>query len=113
MLGLQTVEGQIDRSKLKFFRCLCVLPEYHLSKQIFLRRLFQSKFLPTGNSGYCKDVIEKLHVYDLSFALDSFCHDGTSPDKLHWKKVIACAIQNFENNQFQKCAVMTWTLKDL
>ena len=101
MLGLLTVEGHINSSKLKFFRRLCVLPEYHLSKQIFLRRLFQSKFLPTANSGYCKDVIEKLHTYDLRFALDSFCHDGTSPDKLPWKKLVSCAIQNFEKNQFQ------------
>ncbi len=54
--------------------------------------------------GYCKDVIEKLHTYNLEFALDSFCHEGMSPDKLPWKKSVTCAIQNFEYNQFQKGA---------
>ena len=88
MLGLQTIESYIDSMKLKFFRRLAVLPSMCISKQIFLRRLFQADYLQDLVTGLGSEILSLLKKYNLEEFKENFVRNGYIRDKQRWKNIV-------------------------
>ncbi|WAR05956.1 hypothetical protein MAR_021325, partial [Mya arenaria] len=67
MLGMKSIESQIDIKKLTFLECLCNMPVHVLSKQIFNLRLamYACRTNKITQRGYIPDIINILSKYNL------------------------------------------------
>lgn len=100
MLGLVSVETHIDCVKMKFFRRLGALSSNHLSKQIFIRRLFQNQLRHSETTGYGHEIVTLLHKYNLQFALFNLLENAYIPDKLPWKFMIRQSAASLERSSY-------------
>ena len=92
LLGLPRVEAFVMKSALLFLQRLCTLDEDELSKQIFLRRMYQLKLQdirsPRVTRGICGFLSELLNVHGLSAHLDLFLQTGQFINKMSWKRLV-------------------------
>ena len=96
MIGLQSIESYMDSMKLKFFRRLAVLPSPCISKQIFLRRLFQAEYLQDIITGFGSEILVLLKKYNLEEFRENYIRHGYFPDKQVWKKIVCRHVSEAE-----------------
>ena len=89
MLGIFRISSEIERRKLLFFNRLCNLDYDTLTKQLFVRRLFQYTTSSRKRMlGFVPDAVSLLRKYSLDNVVCLFLKDGVIPNKLQWKRQI-------------------------
>ncbi len=98
-LGLWTMQGYTDKSKLFFLQKLVFSSPNFIHKQLIIKRLF--KFLYTGSHqsrGYIPNVFEMLDSYWLKGCLLRYADTGEFPEEQLWKKPVRESIPTFTPN---------------
>ena len=98
LVHLHPITSEINKRKLLFLQKLCNMSEDYLSKQIFLRRLFQ--FQNRNNTvvqlGFIPDIYIILKRYNLNMYIDQYINSATFPSKAKWKQIVKHALNNTE-----------------
>lgn len=99
MIGMLPIATAIHKKKLMFLQNLCSLDNDHLSKQIFLRRLYQymNSDRKYKQLGFIPDVMGLLSLYKLFNTIELFIRTSTFPSKTQWKNTIRSAIYSREH----------------
>jgi hypothetical protein len=101
MMGVTSIEGQINRKKLIFLGRLCRLNSKYASKRVFLMRLCTYLWMPGEMKGFIPEITNILSMYQLNSYLEVYLMEAVFPDKKQWKRIIDEAIQIKEVNDRQ------------
>ena len=96
-LGLWTIEGYIDKSKLLFLQKLVVSSPDSIHKKIFIQRLF--RFLNKVSSdmqGYNVHIFQVFQKYHLEDYLTIYVESGHFPVEQCWKNIVRTAIHSHQ-----------------
>ena len=102
LVGLWSMEGQIDKAKLLYFGRLCLSSVTMTAKQIFVIRLFSYLANPTKQKlGFIPDIVHILNKYDLLDYLATFVHESIIPSKNKWRIIVQIQIKNYETEKWK------------
>ena len=96
LLGLYSVEAEIDKKKLILFGQLCRLELYSCIKEVFLFRLCSYFNNNQNQKGYFKDIFCVLIKYNLVDTVRTYVNSGQFPSKSEWKIQINKRIKQHE-----------------
>lgn len=104
MLGMKSIESQIDIKKLTFLECLCNMPVHVLSKQIFNLRLamYACRTNKITQRGYIPDIINILSKYNLLPVITRYSYTGQFPTKSAWKITCKKAVYQHHLNKWKQ-----------
>ena len=99
MVGLTTIETEIEIRKLLFLHTILNLPSEALSRQIFMRRYSYRLFNPSSKMfGFIPDICGILQKYNLVEAMNAYVADPRSlPSRLSWKYSVKTCVYSMEN----------------
>ena len=99
LLGILPITAEIDTKKLQFLGRLCELDTTHLTKRIFITRLF-SYLLKNDirHYGFVQDIIPILLKYNLYPALTEYLESGFFPPKAQWKRSVRSSVISFHSD---------------
>lgn len=92
-IGMWSISGHIDKSKLLFFGNLCRMSPLRLEKRLFIKRLFW--FLADNDIshlGFARDIVRILRLYDLYQYLDDYLESCVFPSKNVWRNIVMDSI---------------------
>ena len=98
LLGLYSVEAEIDKKKLILFGQLCRLELYSTIKEMFLFRLCSYINKNKNQKGYFKDIYSVLTKYNLEDTVRTYVNTGQFPSKSEWKMQIKKRIKRHEES---------------
>ena len=102
LLGLLTIEAEIDRRKLYFLGRLILMSYGIACRRIFLVRLTRWKWNSTNKmKGFLPDIVRILHKYDLMDILTEYILLDRFPSKYLWKKIVREHVYAHHNRQWQ------------
>ena len=110
-LGLYSIEGYIDKSKLSFLRRLVCADVGSITKHIFMHQLYNSLMKTSeSHANITTDLILVTKKYSVYNHLFSYVCGGSFPSKIPWKSIISEQIHLVEeakwtNNLIKKGAV--------
>ena len=65
-------------------------------------RIIRWKYRKKISTGFVADVMRIVRKHNLWSYIQAFLEDGTSPTKVHWKRVIVKAINNTEKDMWRE-----------
>ena len=95
LLGMYSIQSEIEKRKLMLFGQLCNLGSYSRIKELFLIRLASSSRLDL-NGGYFKDIKNILAKYNLGNYLNTYVNTGIFPPSQSWKSIVKQSIKSNE-----------------
>ena len=98
LLGLFSIESEIDKKKLILFGQLCRLELYSCIKEVFLFRLSSYFSFSNNQQGYFKDICYVLTKYNLMETIRSYINCGQFPSKSLWKQQVNKCIKVHEES---------------
>jgi len=98
LLGWTTIEGVIDKCKLRFFYKLMDLPPNNIIKHVFLCQMYTILFTPTAadTAGVTYDLWKTVIKYDMTDLVLSYFAGGEIDNKKLWKHIANAAVYNRE-----------------
>ena len=98
LLGLLTIEAEIDKRKLYFLGRLILMSHGIPCRKIFLVRLIKWKWNRTSKlKGFIPDIVRILHKYDLMDTLKEYILWDRFPSKHLWKKIVKEHVHEHHN----------------
>ncbi|MES9879941.1 MAG: reverse transcriptase family protein [Sedimenticola sp.] len=101
LLGMSTIESEIDAIKLRFLGQLCHLSCDSRIKNIFLNRLTNYDSNPGEALGFIPDIHRVLRKYLLTHVLHSYSESGIFVSKYAWKSQVSAKIHERETNNWR------------
>ena len=86
LLGVYTIQSEIDFKKLILFGQFCRLSFDHWLRFVFLNRLTSFSMKGDNQLGFIPDINKLLYKYGLSHVLEFYKSDNVFPSKFSWKK---------------------------
>ena len=96
LLGLYTLQAEIEKRKMILFGQLCNLASYSRIKCIFLLRLATYCRPGSNVSGYFCDISSILKKYNLEVFLSTYSSSGVFPTSIKWKQVVKSRVKDNE-----------------
>ena len=94
LIGLYSIDSEIDYKKLVFLGQLCRLPGCQRVKEVFIHRLVHFNESPAKKLGLLPDihVYRILNKYSIVHILDEYMQTGCFPNKFSRKKLVRMKI---------------------
>ena len=94
LVGIHPIITEIEKRKLCFLEKLCHMGNDNISKQIFIRRLFQYKTRNINDCqyGFVPDIYNILSKFNLSKYLETYIQSNKFPTKYCWKQIVKKSI---------------------
>lgn len=102
LLGLWSVEGEIEKRKLYFLERLVNSSTYLAHRKLLLIRFLRWKYRQKEATGFVPDVMNAAWKHDLWTYIEEFLNHGTFPPKRQWNRAVFAAIQATEERCWQE-----------
>ncbi|MCG8048280.1 MAG: reverse transcriptase family protein, partial [Candidatus Thiodiazotropha endolucinida] len=101
LLGVYSIESEIDFRKLNLLGQLCRVKSNSWLKLAFLSRLASYNVYKDIQLGFIPEIVRILDKYDLKYYLDAFLQNNVFPNRLTWKRLVKHRIHSNEINLWQ------------
>ena len=88
-LGLWSMEGVIDKSKLLYFGRLCRTSPSQFIKRLLYFRIGQYMCNDVSSTSVIHDLIQTVRKYELDTFLMEYLRTGEFPEKSQWNKIVS------------------------
>lgn len=99
LLGMYSIETEINICKLLFLGRLCRLKSNALPKRILVTRLLENKYRCVDEQfGFVPDILELVRKYNLIKFLSDFLETGIFPSKQIWSRTVKQHVYEIEED---------------
>lgn len=98
LLGLWSIEGEIEKKKLSFFGRLLNSSHFLAQRKLLIIRILRWKYRYKVSTGFVPDVMNIVLKHDLWTYIEIFLEHGTFPSNTQWKRVVFKAIKATEES---------------
>ena len=98
LLGLWSIEGEIEKRKLCFFGRLLNSSNHLAQRKLLVIRILRWKYRHEVSTGFVPDVTNIALKHDLWTYIETFLEHGTFLSKTQWKRIVFKAIKATEES---------------
>ena len=97
LIGLNSIEVEIDCRKLILFGQLCNVSYHYIIKEVFIHRLVNFESAAATQHGFIHDIYRIFGKYSLLTYLHMFLENGCFNQNCHGKQLFEEGLKNFPN----------------